>query len=204
MNCLKCETITIHRHCDDDQHSEHLCKDGCNDSDCDNYADYGNERQPCISLHEYGDRDWYICPGCECYHVICDKCNVLCRMIAHSGAFIINKNDDEFRYRIPESALKRDNLENIFTTDPKKFQILTPEQMLRYDEDFSDDGYCYYYTGDYNLYYLDSKQIYPTGPDGGMGTDWKCPNVNTNLVVPINNRFVQLRKPPNFLILYPT
>lgn len=175
MICLKCGAITIHRYCGDDQHYEHLCKNGCDDSDCDNYADYNNEQYPCISLHEDGDHNWFICPSCESYHVICDRCNVLCRLISHSGSFVINKRDDEFRYRISESTLQKDDLDEVFTTDPKKFQILTPEQMIRYNEDFSEDDYCCYYTGDYDLYYLNSKQIYPTGPDGGLGTDWKCP-----------------------------
>lgn len=190
VNCQKCGTITIHRHCDDDEHYRHLCQNDCNDENCDNYSNNEeNSNSPCISNHDDDDYDWFICPNCGSYHVACDRCMQngdlqLCRFIGHSGAFVSN-NKDFFRYRLPERVLKGYNTfeQDVVTEqDPKTYQLLDEDQIKRYVQDYDNkDDYPYYYVGDYDIYYLDPKQIYPTGPDGGFGNDWKCPKCQYKL-----------------------
>lgn len=92
----------------------------------------------------------------------------LCRLIGHNGAF-----PNGFKYRFPKFLENVD--ENFYNFDPKTHQLLNIDQTTRYLEDYQDNDYNYYYTGDLDIYYLDPAQIYPTGPDGGMINDWKYP-----------------------------
>lgn len=52
IRCHKCTTVTIHRHCDNDQHDE-------NEDDCENYINHYDDYPPCISNHE-DDQNWHI------------------------------------------------------------------------------------------------------------------------------------------------
>lgn len=181
VNCRKCGSKTNHIHCDDDEHFNYI-----GDNESNNYDDYiNNEDFICISNH-YDDHDWFICNNCQCYHVACDRCIKngdlqLCRFIGHDGCFKNNNNEEDviFKYRVPKYLMGSvdDNYDD--NKDPKTHQELNEKSLIRYNEDYPDiNHHTYYYVGDYDLFYLNPKEIYPNGPDGGFSNTWKCPKCN--------------------------
>jgi hypothetical protein len=109
---------------------------------------------------------------------------VLCRFIGHGGSFMVpDKNNscgysDHWKIRLPLSLKKEasDHIQDL--DDPKDCEWLNKKQTIKYRQDYDECGYPLYYTGDYDIYYLDPMIILPNGPDGGFCNDWKCPNCN--------------------------
>ncbi len=172
IKCLKCGGDTIH----------HI---STYDNECHGYV---SDRICCYSLHDINE-EWYICKNCACLHLKCPNCSTLCKFVGHCGIFK-NGTKLSWEFRIPNYELLPYDIANYFdswyrfrvqknTKNPNSDSCSLEfiQDYEKYLDDIIDiNDPPDYYLGDQNIYYADPKEIFVTGPDGGMNHEWKCPS----------------------------
>ena len=196
VKCLKCGGDTYH-HIADEEDCEKVAdfSFGCCSLHDDDDEWYICKNPNCMCYHMK-------CPQCK---PVINLCKFLGHQgVFHLQVRGNNYKDEARRFRVPpldfisdediRNEIQDNYLENKANENNPDLpwlhevtmEILDDQATTQWLNDFKNfddsksqtqlvDRIPYYYLGDKNLYYVDPKQIYITGPNGGMFHIWKCP-----------------------------